>query len=102
MSFLPLIYEYAVGGGFEVFRYPVFAVSVSGGCRWSTLSEGGETRCANVSTWGSGSGSLYDGGEIGCGRLSERLEEPLVEVSVAGDGLHLCCSADLGGRELAV
>ena len=104
MSFLPLIYEYAVGCSLEVFGYPVFAVSVSGGggSSCSSLSEGGETCCADISTWGGGSRSLYGGGEIGSRGLSKGLEEALVEVGVAGDGLHLRCSADLGRGELAV
>jgi hypothetical protein len=85
MPLFPLIHKYAVVCFVEIFGYPVVAVSVSGG--GGSLSEGGETCCADVSAWSGGSRSLYCGGEIGCGGLCEGLEEALVEVGVSGYGL---------------
>jgi hypothetical protein len=102
MLFPPLRDEDSVRRSLEVLWDPVLAVLfLCGG--GSSLAEGGETCCADVSRRGGGSGSLYGGGEIGCGGLGEGVEDTLVEVGVAGDGgLQLCGPAYLRGGELVV
>lgn len=100
MLFPPLRDEDSVRRSLEVLWDPVLAVLFLCG---SSLAEGGEACCADVSRRGGGSGSLYGGGEIGCGGLGEGVEDTLVEVGVAGDGrLQLCRPAYLRRGELAV